>query len=175
MNRYFLIIALVFTTLVSAQTKVGTINTDYIVTKMPEFKGVQEDLNAYRETLDASIKEKLDEYNAKVKDYTEKETTYTDALKQLKQKDIIKLEEDIQKLQQNSAKLYQVRQDEDLRPLYKKIGDEVEKIVQAEGFTHIFESNSNNLIYVSPEYDITLKVMKNLGIPTEDATPPTEN
>ena len=93
----------------------------------------------------------------------------------MKQKDIIKLEEDIQKLQQNSAKLYQVRQDEDLRPLYKKIGDEVEKIVQTEGFTHIFESNSNNLIYVSPEYDITLKVMKNLGIPTEDATPATNN
>jgi len=174
MKRYILVIAFVFTALVSAQSKIGTINTDYIVTKMPEFEGVQKDLNDYRASLDTSIKEKLDEYNKKVKDYTDKETTYTDALKQLKQKDILKLEEDIQKLQNNSAKLFQVRQDEDLRPLYKKIGDEVEKIVQAESFTHIFESNSNNLIYVSPEYDITLKVMKNLGIPTEEA-PTTQN
>ena len=170
MNRYFLIIALVFTTLVSAQSKIGTINTDYIVTKMPEFEGVQNDLNSYRETLDAGIKEKLDEYNAKVQVYSEKESTYTDALKQLKQKDIIKLEEEIQKLQTNSAKLYQVRQDEDLRPLYKKIGDEVQKIVEAESFTHIFESNNSSMIYVSPDFDITLKVMKNLGIPTEEAT-----
>ena len=167
MNRYFLLIALAFTSLISAQSKIGTINTDYIVAKMPEFEGVQNDLNAYRETLDAGLKEKLDEYNQKVKEYTEKETTYTDALKQLKQKDILKLEEDIQKLQNNSAKLYQVRQDSDLRPLYKKIGDEVEKIVKAESFTHVFESNNSSMIYVSPDFDITIKVMKNLGIPTE--------
>ncbi len=169
MNKYFLIIALVFTTVVSAQSKIGTINTDYIVTKLPEFEDVQKDLNTYKESLDASIKEKYDEYQSKMKEYGEKESTYTEALKQLKQKDILKLEEDIQKLQANSAKLYQVRQDEDLRPLYKKIGDEVEKIVKAESFTHVFESNSSNMIYISPDYDITLKVMKNLGIPTEEA------
>ncbi len=169
MKKHIFIVAFLFTAIVSAQTKVGTINTDYIVSKMPEFKDVQKKLETYGKTLDEGFKEKLDEYQAKVKDYSEKEATYTDALKELKQKDIIKLEEDIQKLRTNSSKLLQVRQDELLRPLYNKIGTEVEKIVKAEGYTQIFNEN-NSLIYIDPKYDITIKVMKNLGIPVETET-----
>lgn len=169
MKNQFLIIAFLLTAVVSAQTKVGTINTEYIVSKMPEFKDVQKKLETYGKTLDTGLKEKFDEYQAKVKDYTEKEATYTDALKELKQKDILKLEEDIQKLRTNSSKLLQVRQDELLRPLYNKIGVEVEKIVQADGFTHVFNEN-NSLIYIDPKFDITIKVMKNLGISIEEET-----
>lgn len=167
MKKQFLIIAFLFTAIVSAQTKVGTINTEYIVSKMPEFKDVQKKLETYGETLDSGLKEKFDEYQAKVKDYSEKEATYTDALKKLKQKDIMKLEEDIQKLRTNSSKLLQVRQDELLRPLYNKIGVEVEKIVKADSFTHVF-NESNTLIYVDPKFDITIKVMKKLGIPIDE-------
>ena len=169
MNSKFLIIAFVFTSIMSAQTKVGTINTEYIVSKMPEFKEVQKNVQDYSKTLDSGLKEKFDEYQEKVKAYSEKEATYTQALKDLKQKDIMKLEEDIQKLRNNSGKLLQVRQDELLRPLYNKIGVEVEKIVQEEGFTHILNEN-NALIYIDPNFDITVKVMKSLGIPIEEET-----
>jgi outer membrane protein len=169
MKKQFLILGFLFTAIISAQTKVGTINTEYILSKMPEFEQVQKKLETYGNTLDTGLKEKFDEYQAKVKEYTEKEASYTDALKQLKQKDIVKLEEDIQKLRTNSGKLLQVRQDELLRPLYNKIGKEVEKIVKAEGFTQIFNEN-NSLIYIDPEFDISIKVMKALGISIEEET-----
>lgn len=172
MNTKVLILVFLFTSIVSAQTKVGTINTEYILSKMPEFEQVQKKLETYGKTLDTGLKEKFDEYQTKVKDYSEKEATYTDALKKLKQKDIMKLEEDIQKLRTNSSKLLQVRQDELLRPLYNKIGQEVEKIVKAEGFTQIFNEN-NSLIYIDPKFDITTKVMKSMGISTEEEV--TEN
>lgn len=167
MTNKFLIIAFVFSTIVSAQTKVGTINTDYIISKMPEFKEVQKQVEDYGKSLDSGLKEKYDEYQDKVKVYSEKEATYTEALKKLKQKDIVKLEEDIQKLRNNSGKLLQVRQDELLRPLYAKIGNQVEKIVKEENFTHIL-NESNSLIYISPKFDITIKVMKRLNIPVEE-------
>lgn len=169
MKRQFIFIAFLFTAIVTAQTKVGTINTEYIIAKMPEFKEVQKKLETYGKTLDTGLKEKFEEYQTKTKSYSEKEDTYTDALKKLKQKDILKLEEEIQKLRTNSGKLLQVRQDELLRPLYNKIGAEVEKIVKTEGFTQIFNEN-NALIYIDPEFDITIKVMKALGISTEEET-----
>lgn len=169
MKNKFLLIAFVLTSIISAQTKVGTINTEYIVSKMPEFKQVQKEVQEYGQTLDAGLKEKFDEYQEKVTAYSEKEATFTEALKDLKQKDIMKLEEDIQKLRTNSGKLLQVRQDELLRPLYNKIGTEVEKIVKEDGFTHVFNEN-NALIYIDPNFDITVKVMKNLGIPIEEET-----
>jgi outer membrane protein len=172
MKKQFLIIGFLFTAIISAQTKVGTINTEYVLSRMPEFAQVQKKLETYGKTLDTGLKEKFDEYQAKMDDYKAKEATYTDALKQLKQKDIIKLEEDIQKLRTNSGKLLQVRQEELLRPLYNKIGNEVEKIVEAEGYTHIFNEN-NTLIYIDPDFDITIKVMKALGISTDVET--TEN
>ncbi|MGX1025168.1 OmpH family outer membrane protein [Psychroflexus sp. MBR-150] len=169
MKIKFLIVAFILTSMSFAQTKVGTINTEYIISKMPEFKDVQKKLETYGKTLDDGLKTKYDEYQEKVKNYTEKEATYTEALKKLKQKDIIKLEEDIQKLRTNSSKLLQVRQDELLRPLYNKIGDQVDKIVKEDGFTHIF-NETNSLIYIAPEYDITIKVMKRLNIPVEEDT-----
>ncbi len=169
MKFKFLIVAFVLTSISFAQTKVGTINTEYIISKMPEFKEVQKKLETYGKTLDDGLKIKFDEYQEKVKAYTEKEATYTEALKKLKQNDIVKLEEDIQKLRTNSGKLLQVRQDELLRPLYNKIGNEVDKIVKEEGFTHIF-NETNSLIYIAPEYDITIKVMKRLNIPVEETT-----
>lgn len=172
MKNQFLIVVFLFTGIVSAQTKVGTINTEYILSRMPEFEQVQKKLETYGNTLDTGLKEKFNEYQAKVKDYSEKEASYTDAMKQLKQKDILKLEEDIQKLRTNSSKLLQVRQEELLRPLYNKIGEEVEKIVDTEGYTQIFNEN-NTLIYIDPDFDITIKVMKAMGISSDVET--TEN
>ncbi len=43
----FPVLLLLISININAQTKVGTIDTDYVLAKMPEFKKVQEDLNAY--------------------------------------------------------------------------------------------------------------------------------
>jgi len=80
------------------------------------------------------------------------------------------LEQDIQNMQQNSQQQMRTKQEELLKPLYTKIGNALEVIVEDENFTQIF-NEGNNLVYISPEYDVTEKVMKLLGLDTAAIQP----
>jgi outer membrane protein len=156
-----------------SQTKVGTINNEYILSQMPEIKGVEEKLKVYSTKLDSTIQDKYSAYQELVASYKEGEKDMIDVMKKMKQREIVDLEEDLQKLQQNSSKMLQLQQEEYLRPLYNKIGKTVETIVQEDGFTQIFDEN-NSIIYIDPKFDITLKVLKKMGIEIKqnpDVTP----
>jgi outer membrane protein len=90
-----------------------------------------------------------------------------DIMKKMKQNEIIDLEEDLKKLQENSSQMLKLQQDEYLRPLYLKIGKALEKIVLEEGYTQIFDEN-NSIIYIDPKFDLTLKVLDELGIEIDE-------
>lgn len=170
MKKLILIFICLFSAVFSqAQTKVGTINNEYILSQMPEIKQVEKDLTAYGEELDTTIKQNYDTYRAMLDAYNEEGESLTKLVRISREKKIQQAEADLQKLQQNSSKLLQIRQDELLRPLYQKIAVALEEIVKEEGFTQVFNENQS-LIYISPEYDLTVKVMKRIGleIPEED-------
>lgn len=151
-----------------SQTKVGTVNNEYILSKMPEIKDVEVKLKAYSASLDSTIKVKYDNYRILVEDYNKKEEEgMNEVMKKMKQNEIVDLEEDLKKLQQNSSQLLKLRQDELLRPLYNKIGKALEIIVKEENFTQIFDEN-NSIIYIDPRYDLTLKVLDQLGIEVKE-------
>lgn len=147
-----------------SQTKIGTVNNEYILSQLPEIKDVEEKLKVYSAKLDSTIQVKYDNYKEVVDEYNKKEEEgMNDVMKKIKQKEIIDLEEDLKKLQQNSSQMLQLQQEEYLRPLYVKIGTAIEAIVKEEGFTQIFDEN-NSIIYIDPKFDITLKTLKKLGI-----------
>lgn len=152
-----------------SQSKVGTIDIDYIMSKMPELNQVRDSLTAYGKDLDKDFNKKVEDYQAKLKAYTQQ--AETGALSgedlQAKQGEIYTLEDDLNKYRQNGMKMLQIKEDELKRPLYQKIAVALEKVAKAESFTQILTTDSG-LIYLEPEYDITLKVMTEMGLPTEE-------
>lgn len=170
MKQIITVAILLFSLANIAQTKVGTINNEYILSKMDEIKSVEKEMQLYNKKLDSTIQTKYADYKSKLDKYNEEEADMNDVMKKIKQSEIIDLEEDLQKLQQNSSKMLQIKQDELLRPLYNKIGNALEVIVEEEGFTQVFDEN-NSIIYIDPEFDLTLKVMKSMGIEIEEKNP----
>ncbi|TSE06066.1 MULTISPECIES: OmpH family outer membrane protein [Aquimarina] len=164
-----LILVLVASFQINAQAKTGTIDSEYILSQMPELTKVQEDLKAYNGKIEAELKLKIDEYQAKVKDYQEKVASFTEPMKKTKQDEIITLENDIAKIRQNGAKLVQLEQNRLLQPLYEKIGKALEEIAKAEKYTQVFTITSSGLAYIDSNYDLTKKVMTKLGIKIEEA------
>lgn len=152
----------------NAQSKTGTIDTDFILSKMPELTKVQEDLKAYNSKLEGELKVKVDEYQLKVKEYQEKVASFTEPMKKTKQEEIIGLEDGIAKFRQNGAQLVQLQQNKLLQPLYQKIGKALEEIAKAESFTQVFTITTSGLAYIDPNYDLTEKVMNKLGIKIEE-------
>ena len=101
-----------------------------------------------------------------MKTYQDNEVSYTGPMKKLKQDEIIKKEQEIQGLQQNSTKLLQLKQNELMRPLYQKLGENLEVIAKEQGFSQVLTIN-NTIAYLDPNFDVTLTVMKKMGLATE--------
>lgn len=147
-----------------AQTKVGTINSDYIINLMPEAKVVVQQTQKYGKKLDSSFAIKMNEYKAKVDDYKKREKEMGELEKKTLGTEINGLEDDIRRYQDNGNKLMQLKQNELMRPLYKKLNDAIDAVAKANGYTQILTTTGNQFAYIDIKFDITKLVMDKLGI-----------
>ena len=163
-SNNILFITLLFTSLTFAQTKVGTIDTDYIIGKMPEMKEVITRINNYGKQLDSSFQIKAKEYNDKIEAFKSVEKTLADADRNTKIQEIATIEQEIGKFRQNGSTLIQLRRDEYMKPLYKKLNEVIQTIAKADGYTQILSSRGNDFAYIDERFDITKQVLAKLGI-----------
>ncbi len=146
-----------------AQGKVGAVDVEYILTKMPELTGVQTELETYGKQLDIDLNKKVDDYKKLADEYKTGEASFTTEQKKEKQTALVNLESDIQKFQQNGAKLLDIKQQEALKPLYAKIGLALEKVAKAQSYTQVMQT-TQDLVYLDPNYDLTVPILQELGI-----------
>ena len=165
MKKITLILFVLLTSLqINAQSKVGTIDVEFILSKMPQLEQVGKDVKAYNADLDKQVNVKISKYQSLIEVYKQNENTFSDTEKKTKQDEIIALEKDIQKFQQNATKLSQIKQNELLGPLYQKIGDALNVIAKENNYSQVFTID-NSIAYLDANFDITLKVMTKLGLP----------
>lgn len=151
-----------------SQTKTGTIDIDFILMQMPEIAGVQKNLQEYGENLDKQLNVKMKEYQAKLEDYNANVDSFTNQQMLDKQNDILSLEEEISKFRQNGIQLIRIREDELKRPLFQQIANALDVVANEQKYTQIFNTSSdNNLVFLDPNYDITLAVLEKMGIKIE--------
>ncbi len=146
-----------------AQGKVGAVDVEFILSKMPELTTVQTELETYGKQLDIDLNKKVDEYKKLVEEYKQGEAAFTEEQKKEKQAALINLDKDIQKFQQNGSKLMDIKQTEALKPLYKKIGEALDKVAKAQNFTQVMQT-TQDLVYLDPAYDLTVPILLELGI-----------
>jgi outer membrane protein len=160
----FLKIAIFFISITTiAQSKVGAVDVEYILSKMPELETVKTQMETYGKQLDVDLNKKIDEYKVLAEAYKTGEATFTPEQKKEKQTQLMTLEADIQKFQQNGAKLMEIKQQESLKPLYAKIGAALEKVALAQNYTQVMQT-TQDLVFLDPNYDLTLPILAELGI-----------
>ena len=147
-----------------AQTKVGTIDSDYIMNLMPEAKVVVERSQAYGARLDSSYSLKTQDFKARVDDFKKKEKEMGELMKKTMIKEITALEQDIKKFQSNGKKLMQLNQNELMRPLYKILNDAISTVAKENGYTQVLTTTGNQFVYLDEKFDITELVMAKLGV-----------
>lgn len=163
-SKIFFLSALFFCSITFAQTKLGTIDNDYIINLMPEAKIVIKLSQEYSQKLDSSFSIKIMEYQVKVDDYKKNEAEYGELMKKTLVNEIKSLEDDIKKYQENGNKLLEIKQNELMRPLYKKLNEAVDQVAKEKGFTQILTVQGNQFAYMDEKFDITKLVMDKLGV-----------
>lgn len=158
-----------------AQSKIGTIDAEYILSQMPDNTEVNKNLETYNKELQEDLKANIQEYETLVKEYQDTSESLEEEARKEKESQIIELENDIKGFRQKASLLIQMRRNELTGPLYEKIDVAMKKIILEEGFTQIFHAGASGLAFSRAEDDITLKVMDELGIEAKDPKPAVEN
>lgn len=169
MKNIILVLAILITgTSLNAQTKVGTIDADFILQQMPEMVQVQENLKIYNTELQGNLQSTIKKYEDLVAAYQTNLATFTEEEKQSKEDEIITLENEIKNFRQKASVLMQIRNNELTQPLYLKIDEAMKTIIVEQGYTQILNSSANGLAYADEKYDITDAVIKKLGITVKE-------
>ncbi|MBW2937587.1 OmpH family outer membrane protein [Aureisphaera sp. CAU 1614] len=164
MMKYLKLLALfICVTGFSQNSKVGTIDIDFILSKMPELANVQTQVQTYTKGLEADLQKKMKALKDGVAVYKQNETTYTLNQRKTKQDSLLAMENDIAKFQQNGNQLILIKQEEYMRPLYDKVGNALEKVAAAGEYTQVL-LRDDSVVYVDNRFDLTLAVLKEMGI-----------
>lgn len=164
-----LLMILAFTS--NAQSKIGTIDAEYILSQLPETVEMNKSMEAYNNELQADLENNIKEYEVLVKDYQTNVDELDEEAKKEKEQVIIELENNIKGYRQKASVMMQMKRNELTGPLYERIDVAMQKIVMEEGFTQIFNTTGvSGLAYSRAEDDITDKVIKELGIVVKPET-----
>lgn len=165
MKHYIIVLLVLFTGLISqAQTKVGTIDADYILGQMPAIATVEEGLKQYNLELQEELQKTIKRFEDLIEVYQATSTTLSEEDKTVKEEEIFELENDIKNYRQKASVLLQMKRNELTQPLYQKIDEAMKQVITEQKYTQIINAGANALAFADPAFDITDAVMEKLGI-----------
>jgi len=163
-SKIIFLVAILLSTISFAQTKLGTVNSELIISKMPQMKTVLQRNDTYSKKLDSSLNIKFTDYKSKVESFKAEEKIMTADDKKVRISELQKIEQDMGKFRKNGTAMMQLRRDEFMRPLYKKLSEVISEVAKANGYTQILTTGGNEFGYIDEKFDITQLVLTKLGI-----------
>ncbi|NCP84834.1 MAG: OmpH family outer membrane protein [Bacteroidetes bacterium] len=173
-SSFFSIILVIATTVsLKAQQKIGYIDSDFILSKIPEYSNINERLNILSQQWKKELSELEEEVASLDKEYESKSILYTEEIKNQRLKEI---EAKRQKIDQfRNAKYgpsgeYFKRQQEFIEPLQQRILEAVNKIAEREKYDFIFDRTGDYLfLFTNQQWNLSEDVLLELGIELEES------
>lgn len=146
--------------------KFGRINTQEILLAMPETKEMNTNMQAYGKDLEDNLETIAVEFNQKLADYQKNYASYSDAVRQLKEKELQELQNRRQEFEQIAQQDYQKKQQELLAPIIDKAKAAIDKVAKDNGYIAIFDTATGSLASFDEKQltDIAPLVRTELGI-----------
>jgi outer membrane protein len=148
-----------------AAVKFGYIDSNEILTLMPETDSLQKELQAYAEYLDQQMSTMAMEYQTKVTDYQENYNTMSDLIRQTKEKEITDLQARIQAFQSSADQDLGAKQAELFNPLIDRVKEAISQVGKENSYTYIFDIGSGAVVYYENGDNILPLVKTKLGLP----------
>ncbi|MDR3188725.1 MAG: OmpH family outer membrane protein [Prevotellaceae bacterium] len=153
--------------------KFGHVNGQELLALMPERDSAEVKYMSYAKDLEEMIETMQVDYNKMLQEYQQKARTWSDAIRETKEKDLQDKGQRIQEFQATAREDLQKRQMELLRPVVERATSAVKKVGKDNGFIYIYDVSNAALAYWDTEQsiDITELVRKELNIPADKTLP----
>lgn len=162
-------IALAVTCLILSATssfaqKFGYVNSQELLSLMPEARKADSSLQAFAKTYQDQIETMIKEYQKKGQEYQAQEKTMSDAVKEVKMRDLQKLEENIQQTQQSAQEKVAQKKEDLFTPILEKADKAIKEVAKTNGYDYVFDASAGALLYAKETDNILPLVKTKLGI-----------
>lgn len=161
-----LVAALVLSSTSLFAQKMGRINSQELISLMPETTQMQTDLQAYANELNAQIEEVQVELNNKFTEFQKNQATMKDLERQVAEKDLNELGARLEQFRQVASEDFAKKQQELFTPIQEKAMAAIEKVSKAGGYAVVIDLAAGSMIYIDEAQvaDLLPAVKAELGI-----------
>jgi outer membrane protein len=152
-------------TAIQAQ-KIGHINSQVILSELPEVKAAESDLEAFQTQLQKKGQKMIEDFQKRYQEVARKEQQGELSPRQLEEesKKLKAEEEAIQKFEQEMQLQIMTKREDLLQPILDRVNDAIEKVSKEKGYSYIIDLSAGMLLFADDIYDITNDVKKILGL-----------
>lgn len=158
----------VLSTLSYAQLKIGYVDSNTIMDKLPDAQDARQKLDALVKQWQDELNKKEADWKTKYDDYEKRKLIMTDQTRSETETELMNMEKDISDFREKkfgtNGELFQ-KQDELMKPVQNKIFTAIQDIAKDERLDFVFDRSGDvMLLYAKEEYDITNKVLDKLKL-----------
>lgn len=163
--------ALVLVCTAGVAQKIGYVSTDFIRSQYESARQAEERLSAYVDEWKADMAQKqrdIDELETEIK---KNRLIWSDQERQIKEKEIDEKRRErdqFARLKFEPGGEYDQNAEQLMQAVWKKIYTAIQKVAATDAYDIVWDKSVQPLVYVNAKYDITAKVMKELGIDAGD-------
>ena len=159
---FITVTALVATNSTNAQSKIGYISTEELVSIMPETAKADSNLQQYRTALIQNAQDKQTSLEAAIEKFNKDSASMSVSVKDVKRGELQKMLNDLQSEDQRIQQQLQQRQQELIAPINRKAFDAIQAVAKENGYQYVFEKGA--LLVAPPGEDILQLVAKKMNI-----------
>jgi outer membrane protein len=166
-KRIFLTAVFATGLLFASAQKFAYVDSQYILSKIPEYKAAQDQINQISIQWQKEIEAKYSEIDQLYKAYKADEVLLTVEMKQKRQSEIEAKEQAAKDLQKQrfgvNGDLFKKRQ-ELVKPIQDKVYNAVQDLAEKDNLAIIFDKSSDmTILYSNPKYDKSDDILRNMG------------
>ena len=171
LSLVMLMFALVaFSNSASAQTKIGYISTQDLISVMPETVKADSSLRKFNTDLYNIAREKEESLNMAIEKFNKDSATFSEAVKGVKRTELQKLYQELSGEDQRIQGLLEQERNKLVQPIQKRALETIQAIAKENGYSHVFERDA--LLVAPPGDDILPLVAKKMNIKLPAANTP---
>ena len=147
----------------SAQSKIAHINTQDLITAMPEMKEAQKQLETLSKTYQKDIQSSITEFQTLLKQYEAEAATKSEEENAKRGQEIQEKQQRIQQFQADAQKDLQKKELDLIQPITEKAKAAILKVGRAQAFDYVLDS-SQGVTILADGKNLLDDVKKSLGI-----------
>ena len=144
--------------------KIGHINSNELLEKMPGRDSAKAKLEKYAKDVQSQFKAMQAELETKYADYQANEKNMTELIKKTKMDELKDLQDRIDSFQKSAQEDMQKKENEFLKPIIDKAKKAIEDVANENKYTYIFDTASGIVLFSDPGENVLPLVKKKLGL-----------